>query len=511
MKKCRTYRIFATILCILLAATALQLTPCAVVASTSKPAGDKNMVYVDNTNSFASGWLLALCVVLTVFLVIVSAILLRLLQKNKLTKRQSENIDSGTGIGNKHYFTERFEQSIPEQYRDLYCVAFIGFDIARVNQYYGEDAAEEQLRFAANELLRSISDNEFVARVSGGGFAVARVGGSKKAVGAWADELIDRLNKYTDKYGKDYHPDFRMGIYMLNTSDRDSAQVLYNAQHGYHQAVNRNHPYEFSQTDQLKREKEAIMLKKQASDAMQNHEFKMYLQLQVRGNNGEIFGAEALSRWEHPQKGMLYPGSYIGLMESDGTIDALDFYILDEICSQLERWQLQGKDLSISCNFARITIDNAGFVPNVQKIVEKYHFDRSRLIIEITEDSIENDKDLAFSNIFKCKDMGFRIALDDAGSGYTSFADLRDYPIDIVKIDRSILLAAVDQRGISLLEGIISLAHSMNMEALCEGIETADQEVLLRRLGCDYMQGYYYYRALPAEEVNMILNKNDKH
>lgn len=237
----------------------------------------------------------------------------------------------------------------------------------------------------------------------------------------------------------------------------------------------------------------------------------MFLQFVVSKDNGAISGAEALSRWAHPQKGLLYPGSYIDLMESDRTISVLDFYIFEEVCRQLELWQMQGKRLSISCNFARVTIDHESFISHLQKIVGQYHFERSRLVIEITEDAMENDKEIAFVNISKCKEMGFRIALDDAGSGYTSFSDLRDYPIDIVKIDRSILTSAVNQRGISLLKGMIALAHSMQMEVLCEGVETADQEDLLRRLGCNYMQGYYYYRALPKEEADRLLKERDRY
>ena len=124
---------------------------------------------------------------------------------------------------------------------------------------------------------------------------------------------------------------------------------------------------------------------------------------------------------------------------------------------------------------------------------------------------MENNKEIAFNNVSRCKELGFRIALDDAGSGYTSFSDLRDYPIDIVKIDRTILNSAINPRGIALLEGMIALAHSLKMEVLCEGVETAEQKELLLRLGCDYMQGYYFYRALPQEEANRFLNENEKY
>ena len=128
--------------------------------------------------------------------------------------------------------------------------------------------------------------------------------------------------------------------------------------------------------------------------------------------------------------------------------------------------------------------------------------------MEITEDVVEKDRNVVFENIKKCRELGFRIALDDMGSGYTSFSDLRDYPIDVVKIDRSILNAAVDANGTALLEGMIALVHSLHIKALCEGVENQQQRELLRSLNCDFLQGYYFFRPLPQEEADRIVREN---
>lgn len=450
----------------------------------------------------------AAALLLLLALIAVLSVWLRSYQK---AAGQDQRFDPVTGIGNKAYFTERFEKSIPDQYRGLYCVVFIGFDIARVNQYYGEMEAEEQLHFAANELLLSTADNEIAARVSGGGFAVARPSSGEQEAGAWTEKLLERLNRYTEKYGKGYRPDFHAGIYMLQPSDRDCETVLFNVRQGYQRAIAGNTAMAFSRPELLRQESEKRELKKQTLGAVQNREFRMFLQFVVRGKDGQIVSAEALSRWDHPQKGLLYPGSYIELMESENTITELDFYIFEEACRQLEHWQKQGRRLSISCNFTRITIDHENFIPQLKRIADRYFFERSGLVIEITEDTMENNKEAAFANVSRCRALGFRIALDDTGSGYTSFSDLRDYPIDIVKIDRSILNAAVNDRGIALLKGMIALAHGLQMEVLCEGVETAAQADLLRRLECDYLQGYYFYRALPKEEADRLLDTRDRH
>lgn len=448
-----------------------------------------------------------------IFALLAATVVILAVQRHKYKKAAAHDnrYDLMTGIGNKTYFAEQFEKNIPEQYRGIYCIVYIGFDIMRVNQYYGETEAEEQLRFAAHELTKTLTPGrEIAARVSGGGFAVARPSSSEQEAEKWTAELLTQLNQYGDKYGKDYHPDFRAGIYMMQTTDRDCETVLYNAQQGYQQAVSGNKDYAFSNLKLLTHENEKLQLKKRTIEGIQKHEFKLFLQFIVRAEDGRIIGAEALSRWDHPQKGLLYPSSYVELMESAGTVGELDFYIFEEACKLLEQWSKQDRNLSISCNFTRMTIDQEDFVSKLQEISGRYSFPHDRLILEITEDTIEKNKSTAFENISRCKALGFRISLDDAGSGYTSFSDLRDYPIDVVKIDRSILNSAVNQRGVALLNGMIALAHSLQMAVLCEGVENQPQADLLRRLDCDYMQGYFFCRVFPKEEADHFLDRNEK-
>lgn len=461
------------------------------------------MEHSDKTNPYVA----AVCIGMILILLILSIIQTYKLHRYKKAMQQDARIDLLTGIGNKAYFAEFYDTYISDQYRSLYSVVYIGFDIVRVNQYYGEEEAEEQLCFAANELRLTVRENEVAARISGGGFVVVRPSGGEQEMRLWIEQLLDRLNRYTERYGKDYHPDFRAGIYMLQVTDRDCEIALFNAQQGYQQAVNTEKLYAFACAEYLEQENERLQLKKQILESLQNQEFQVFLQFIVRGIDGKICGAEAVSRWNHPQKGLLYPGSYIDLMESEGTIAELDFYIFEEVCRRLERWQSEERDLILSCNFARITIGRKDFVRRIQEISERYTFHRNHLVMEITEDAMEKNKDIAFSNVSKCKEMGFYVALDDVGSGYTSFADLRDYPINVVKIDRSILNAAVTERGAALLRGITALAHNLNMEVLCEGVETQMQAELLSRIGCDYIQGYYFYRPLPLEEAERVLKE----
>ena len=246
-------------------------------------------------------------------------------------------------------------------------------------------------------------------------------------------------------------------------------------------------------------------------EGIEKNEFKMYLQFVVDNKTKKIVSAEALSRWDNPQKGIVGPGIYIGHMETTGLISKHDFYMFELACRQLEKWKYtEYKDISISCNFTRITLSEEDCVDKLIEISQRYNFDKSKLAIEISEDAIEKDREVAKRNVKRCKELGFKIYLDDLGSGYTSLANLCDYPIDIVKIDRDILLKTNTTRGKDLFSGIIALGHSLNVLVICEGVETEEQNTLVSQSDCDYIQGWYYAKALPLEECEAFVESYEK-
>ena len=231
---------------------------------------------------------------------------------------------------------------------------------------------------------------------------------------------------------------------------------------------------------------------------LKNKEFKMHLQFIVDNKTKRIVSGEALSRWETSEGEVIMLGKYIGVMEKSGLIIKFDYYMFEMVCDKLSKWaDTEFKEITISCNFTRITISEKDFVDKIKDIAERYEFDRSKLIMEITEDSIEKNLDVARNNNIKAKELGFHIALDDIGSGYTSLISLGEYPIDIVKIDREVLLLSEKESGKKLFLGIISLIHNLNLKVVCEGVETEEQNTLVSESECDYIQGWYYSKALP--------------
>ena len=238
---------------------------------------------------------------------------------------------------------------------------------------------------------------------------------------------------------------------------------------------------------------------------LKNKEFKMHLQFIVDNKTKRIVSGEALSRWEDSSGEVIMPGKYIGVMEKSGLITVFDYYMFESVCNKLSKWaNTDFKEITISCNFTRITISEKDFVAKIKDIAERYEFDRSKLIMEITEDAIEKNLDVARDNIIKAKELGFRIALDDIGSGYTSLISLGEYPIDIVKIDREVLLLSEKESGKKLFLGIISLIHNLNLKVVCEGVETEEQNTLVSESDCDYIQGWYYSKALPEASAEIF-------
>lgn len=242
-------------------------------------------------------------------------------------------------------------------------------------------------------------------------------------------------------------------------------------------------------------------LLKKIKTGFANGEFEMYLQLIVSNKTKEIVSAEALSRWVNSAGEVIAPREYIGFMERTGLIAMLDYYMFEKACEKLAEWKNnEFAGLTLSCNFTRITISDRNFVERIKEISDKYDFEKKKLLIEITEDSIEKNLEVAMNNIRRVKELGFRIALDDIGGGYTSLTNLCEYPIDVVKIDRAVLLHTNVERGRKLFLGMISLAHYLNLTVVCEGVETEEQNTFVTESDCDYIQGWYYSKALPAEE-----------
>lgn len=453
-------------------------------------------------------WWLAGAVLLLAATVVTLTILMVRIRIKAKRSQQDKFIDSLTGIGNTQHFQQNFSLFISPASYSLYYIVYIAIDIQRIEAYLGAAEAIEIQKFAANVLSTAISDTEFTARMNDGIFLYALQSPSEEDAGTRITELLERLNSFDKKILEEYHILYRAGVFHLNAANIPFETVLLNSRQGYNHAVQNKLPMAFADTKMLNLEAKKAKLKRKFADALKNNEFRFYLQFIVDTKTRQIVGAEALSRWQNPENGILLPDQYIDAMSTAGIIHHLDFYILEEVCRQLEAWSATQKDsFWLSCNITRTTASREDFSQRIKAIVNKYSFAHDRLIIELTEDFLADNQTMAFQNVLTCKNLGFKIALDDLGSGYSSFSDLCDYPLDLIKIDRHIVAKSLTQRGDALLCGIIKLAHDLGIKVLCEGVESEAENINAINAGCDFIQGYYYSHVLPREETDNSCEK----
>ena len=314
------------------------------------------------------------------------------------------------------------------------------------------------------------------------------------------------LDGYLAGFRAEYAGAFRAGICSLSENpDCGAEAALYNARQGCAHAFRTETPCAFSTRGMIDESEQLERLRGSMSKAVEKGEFEPYLQFVV-DRAGTVVGAETVSRWQNPEEGLLKPSKYIDLMIRAGTITELDLYMLRCACVQLQTWKREGRGtLWLSCNFTRQSIADEKILARVHEIVEQYDFTRDRLVVELTEDSYAHDRETALRTIEGLHAMGLRIVLDDIGAGYSSLSDLSTYPIDGVKIDRSIVIESALPRARALLEGMIRLSHDMGIRVLCEGVEDKATCDAVLAAGCDFIQGFYFSRVLPGREAESFL------
>lgn len=252
------------------------------------------------------------------------------------------------------------------------------------------------------------------------------------------------------------------------------------------------------------REKELVSI---FPKCLKNNEFVVYYQPKAAANDGKMIGAEGLVRWFHQGK-LIPPNDFIPALEEDGLVIELDFFVLEKVCQDIKGWIEEGiEPVRISTNFSRDHFKNTDTAQRIIELLKKYNIDGKYIQVEITEMAGVEDVGQMISLINTLHDYGVTVAIDDFGIGYSSLNMLKDYEADIVKIDKSLLDdVGESEKAKKLLESIIKISRDVGMEVLIEGVEEKDQLEYVSRIGCDYVQGYYFDRPLPKQEFDDRLN-----
>jgi EAL domain-containing protein (putative c-di-GMP-specific phosphodiesterase class I) len=243
---------------------------------------------------------------------------------------------------------------------------------------------------------------------------------------------------------------------------------------------------------------------------LEREEFTLYYQPKFRlGNQDIIEGVEALVRWEHPQRGFMLPGEFIHIAEETGLIIPIGGWVMKEACRQAKEWQERYPNeppLAVCVNLSAGQVRHPGLLKDVRSALQESGLEPNSLILEITEGALLKDTKVIETFFKEVKALGVRLAIDDFGKEYSSLAYLDRLPVDGLKIDRLFLESfGANPSNTIIVEAVISLAHSLELEVTGEGVETAEQLKLLRRMGCDLVQGYHLAGPLPSEEVEQLL------
>lgn len=432
-------------------------------------------------------------------------------ETSKRRIRENNMMDAETGIGNLLYFENFYTNQIPEGERSSYYIAYIILDSNYLQLYHSENSFVDAVKYVAGILNELFNENRVGARISENGFVIAVKKNSENDAKRFFEDLCDQLSRYLDdESSKSY---FHIAVYNSGEEDANCGILLFNLRKNCSNLIESEEKLAFLDSHTMNSAAEYKNLIEDIERGLEYREFRMYLQFIVKTETKEIISAEGLSRWVKQDGTTVSPAVYIPALESSGLIAEFDYYMFEMACRQLHKWQdTELGPLSLSCNFTRITISEPDFCERIKEIADRYLFERRLLIMELTEDAMEVRHETATENMKKCRAMGFRVALDDMGSGYTSLVNLCDFPTDLVKIDRDILLRSGSESGKALLKGMVSLCHGLRKKVVCEGAETEEQKSFLESIDCDYIQGWYYSKAIPpAEAKEYIKAHNEKY
>jgi diguanylate cyclase (GGDEF)-like protein/PAS domain S-box-containing protein len=421
--------------------------------------------------------------------------------------------DSLTGLANRALFANRVTHAIERGLRrqNLFAVLLIDLDdFKTVNDSLGHAAGDELLMLVARRLESCLRPEDTCARLGGDEFAILIESiGSPEVATVVARRILDAIGEPLRVLGSDVVVVHGSVGIALGTVAQSSSEILRSADLAMYSAKNEGKSrfavYEPAMHEHVLRR---LSLKAELQRASVEEQFEVHYQPIVQLHTGAIAAVEALVRWKHPERGLVYPDEFISLAEETGVILPLGRFVLDNACREVQRWRALGlRDLGISVNISAKQLASAGLPAEVTGALADAALEPSALTLEITE-SMLLDTHAVSARLAELKALGVRLAIDDFGTGYASLNYLRRFPVDTLKIAKPF----VDQIGVDpeqerLADAIIRLGATLGLDTVAEGIEDAGQRERLRRLNCRYGQGFLFSPPLPAGEIDVLLRR----
>jgi diguanylate cyclase (GGDEF)-like protein len=415
-----------------------------------------------------------------------------------------------TSIPNRALFIDRLSQETLRAERSGRGVALIFIDLddfKKVNDTLGHSAGDEVLRMAADRITQNIRNVDTVARVGGDEFAVIAPK-LHDVVDAEpiAQRILAAMAVPMKVHGQDIRTTASIGIAIFPADSEEGEELLRDADIAmYRSKKSGGNSIEFFTAEMNELATRRIKIESELQHALEVGEFEVHYQPIVALPDGRMVGLEGLLRWKNAELGEVSPAEFIPVAESTGIIVPIGAWVLETACRQVKEWQEAGwSDLRIAVNLSPREVDRGDAIKSISNALSRSGLAAEFLEIEVTERVLLDDVERATSTFREIKNLGVRLCIDDFGTGYSSLSYLRNYPFDVLKIDRAFVHDAVRHTsGVSLLRAIISMANSLDLEVIAEGVETEEQVNLLCELGCSFAQGYHFCAPLSASRIGI--------
>jgi diguanylate cyclase (GGDEF)-like protein len=419
--------------------------------------------------------------------------------------------DALTSLPNRAFFRNKLEKALreAEESDQTLAVLFVSLDpYSRINESLGPAMGDRLVRCVAKRLKDLTRENDAVGYWGSDKFVLLldRPGDESQVI-----KIVQSIKKRIERRFFSFKQEFFLttsigiGLYPLHGLTVEA--LLKNAGAALFEAREcGGNSYRFYTADLNARALKRFALENRLGRGLQRRQFSLHYQAQVDAGSGRISGAEALLRWEHPELGSIPPADFIPLAEKSGLIIPIGEWALRAACLQLKEWHAAGfPKLHLAVNVSARQFEEAASADMIVQILQETRLDPGCLELELTESALMADAEHLIKSLGRLKDSGVKLAIDDFGTGFSALGYLRRLPLDILKIDQSFVRDAANPDGAALVSSIITLAHKLRLRVVAEGVETEEQLMFLKRLGCDNMQGYLFSKPLPAGQFRKIL------
>jgi diguanylate cyclase (GGDEF)-like protein len=415
--------------------------------------------------------------------------------------------DALTGLPNRTLFHDRVNQAIESGRRKGTGAVVMLMDLdhfKEINDTLGHYHGDRLLQLIGERLTDVLRQGDTVARLGGDEFAVLLPAARDRVYAVTvAEKILEALHTPFEIDGLMLEVGASIGIACFPEHGEDHQTLVQRADIAMYVAKTDRGGAQLYETEQDQHSVQRLALAGELRRAIENEELVLHYQPQIDVQSGRLVGVEALTRWEHPQRGLIMPDEFVPIAEHTGLVTPMTRYVLDKALEQLAIWRRQGmEDISVAVNLCARSFLDGQLLEDIPELLEEHDVNAKQLALEITESMIVGDPERARSVLEQLSQLGISLAIDDFGTGYSSLAYLRHLPVDEIKIDKSFVLHMADNDSDEILvRSIIDLAHNLKMRAVAEGVEAASSMLRLGELGCDVAQGYHISRPLPVDQL----------